>query len=470
METENDPKTGVPELKAAKKEKFRSGKRLRKQCPRKSHATLCTDNRPDTLDIHQQQTKNRIGLLLPIYYERMLESPFGYYRGAAAIMAADLSRCQSTGLHLQICGDCHLMNFGGFATPERKIIFDINDFDETTTAPWEWDVKRLAASFVIAGCSKGFSRKSSKYAALAAVKSYKKHMRKYAGMSALQVWYADINFSALVNAESGGAIMKKFNRKRLEKAIENTPHEREFEKLTHEIDGKIKIIDAPPLLFHVKDEHQATFFAQVEQAYENYLNTLSHDRQILLNQYKIIDIAMKVVGVGSVGKWCGIILLMSDSGDPLFLQFKEAHQSVLEPYTTACEFENQGQRVVEGQKIMQSASDIFLGWTTGDTGRHYYIRQMRDAKITPDLDAMDYNNFTAYAESCGWALAQAHARTGEAATISGYIGKSDTFANAIAKFALAYRQQNESDYNLLFKAVEDGTISAKPSSGNSFPS
>lgn len=445
------------DLTHSKEELYQYGKSLRKNCSRKSHGVITMFYRKDVVDHHLEKTKDRVKSLLPIYYERMLESPFTYFRGSAGMMAADLARQTATGLNVQVCGDCHLLNFGGFATPERNIIFDINDFDETTIAPWEWDVKRLAASFMIAARSKGLSRKKSKTATAAMIDSYQRHMRNYMEMSALEVWYAHIDYNTLI--ESGSDLdMKGFHMKKLEKAMEHTPHEKEFISLTTNIDGKVRIIDTPPLLYHLDEDSQAEFVSQTEAAFTEYLKTLNNDRQILIGQYSIQDIAMKVVGVGSVGTRCGIILLMSESGDPLFLQFKEAKESVLEKYVGKSIFSNHGQRVVEGQKIMQSASDIFLGWTRTTEERDFYVRQLRDAKIKPNLEAMQYKSFIAYATSCGWALAQAHARTGQAATISGYIGKGKKFADAIVEFASGYERHNEEDYNTLLKAVNAGDV------------
>jgi uncharacterized protein (DUF2252 family) len=449
----------APAKDKSKEELYAYGRSLRKKCPRTSHATV-GQKRQDPVQIHKLQTKGRIGELLPIYFERMLESPFAYYRGAASVMAADLAVAKSTGLSVQVCGDCHLLNFGGFATPERKIIFDINDFDETCLAPWEWDLKRLATSFAIAGNWKKFNNKKCRKIAKAAIDSYQQHIQRYAEMTALEVWYSSIDYEALIHSGSDSD-MKRYHMKRLEKAMELTPHEKEFKELTETKDGKTRIIDEPPLLFHVKEDEQALFQQQVQNAYNRYLETLSNDRRTLLEQYKIQDVAMKVVGVGSVGTWCGVVLLMSDSGDPLFLQFKEAHHSVLEQFAGNSEFKNHGQRVVEGQKLMQSASDIFLGWTTGDTGRDFYVRQLRDAKIKPSLEIMDHRNLAAYAATCGWALAQAHARSGSAAAISGYIGKGGKFGKAIVAFAEAYQQRNENDYQLILNAVKEGDLTTE---------
>lgn len=456
MSSENPETTNLQQVKQTRKDQYAFGRSLRKNCSRKSHGKFIVIQR-DPVKLHIERTKGRIEELLPIRYQRILESPFTHFRGAAGIMATDLGSQKSTELHIQICGDCHLLNFGGFATPERNIIFDINDFDETAVAPWEWDLKRLAASFAIAARHKAFSKIKCKEIAEIVVASYTENMNKYARMSALQVWYEDISFEDMI--KSGNDLLsKKLDQKRLEKASERTPHEKEFEKMTEVKDGKARIIDNPPLIYHLEYSKQETFLNRAENAFLRYIETLPDDRKILLENYKIQDVAVKVVGVGSIGTWCGIILLLSESGDPLFLQFKEAYQSVLTPFTAESEYPHHGQRVVNGQRLMQSASDIFLGWTSDDNGRYYYVRQMRDAKIKPVIETMNYKNLMHYATSCGWALAQAHARTGKAAAISGYIGKNDKFKKAIGCFSLAYTKQNNKDYHTLLTAVEKGII------------
>ncbi|KFF02920.1 DUF2252 domain-containing protein [Flavobacterium reichenbachii] len=456
MSSENPEILNLKQLKQTRKDQYAFGRSLRKNCSRASHGKFQVTER-NVAELHIERTRGRIEELLPIRYQRILESPFTHYRGAAGIMAADLGVQKSTALQIQICGDCHLMNFGGFATPERNIIFDINDFDETAVAPWEWDLKRLAASFTIAARHKGFSKAKSKKIAEIVVSSYAKNMRKYAEMSALQVWYEDIRFEDMIKS-GNDTLSKKLDQKRLEKASERTPHEKEFEKMTEIKDGKVIILDHPPLIYHLEDSKQEAFLNRAENAFLRYKETLPDDRKVLLENYKIQDVAVKVVGVGSVGTWCGVILLLSDSGDPLFLQFKEAYESVLTPFTGKSEYEHHGQRVVNGQRLMQSASDIFLGWTSDNSGRNYYVRQMRDAKIKPVIETMNFKNLVHYASSCGWALAQAHARTGKAAAIAGYIGKSDKFKKAISRFSVAYTKQNKKDYYALLTAVEKGII------------
>ena len=432
----------------SKEDRYSYGRSLREQCPIDAHALTAIPDRENPIDLHLKSNKGRMSSLLSIRQERMMESPFTFFRGSAGLMAADLSKVPSTKMYLQACGDCHLLNFGGFATPERKLVFDINDFDETSIAPWEWDLRRLAASFAIAGIDKGFSRSESEAAALLTSNSYRTHMNEYAEMSALQIWYSQINLTDLIKS---GKIKKakQFDPEQIKKAIRRQPHIKEFAKLTYSKNGKPAIKDFPPLIYHFESDRQAEFHRQAECAFKRYLKTLSTEKKTLLQRYNLLDTAIKVVGVGSVGTQCGIMLLLSATGDPLFLQFKEAKESVLEPFIGKSKFSNHGQRVVEGQKLMQSASDIFLGWTYDDTGKQFYIRQLRDAKIRPDLENMTYDTFLTYARSCGWALSRAHARTGDPAIISGYMGKKSFFDEAIAQFSIDYMHQNNEDYLLV---------------------
>jgi uncharacterized protein (DUF2252 family) len=444
----------------SKEKRYAHGKFLREKFPLAMHAVAQIDDRPDPVAIFVESSKNRINKLLPLRHERLMESPFTFYRGNASIMASDLSLLPSTNMKLQACGDCHLLNFGGFATPERKLIFDINDFDETAIAPWEWDIKRLAASFVIAGRDKGFTESQCSDAARKAVHSYQKHMAEYAEMSALQIWYNQIKLTDIIKS---GRLedAKQFDPKAAKKALSLLPHEKDFAKLTYRKYKHPKIKDQPPLIFHAAPENEDEFYSQAEMAYARYLKSLPQDRRALLNRYKIQDVALKVVGVGSVGTFCGIILLMSATGDPLFLQFKEARQSVLEPFTGRSRYLNHGQRVVEGQRLIQSASDIFLGWTTNDRGQHFYVRQLRDAKLKPALDTMTLDTFMMYARSCGWALSRAHARTGDPVIISGYIGTGSNFEEAISTFASAYADQNEKDHALVAAYLNSQALQAE---------
>ncbi|WP_343696271.1 DUF2252 domain-containing protein [Flavobacterium sp.] len=444
---------------ASKAERYEKGAAIRKIVPRSSHQEwTASEDRKDPIDILIKTSVGRIESLLPIRYRRMMESPFAFFRGAAAIMAADLEHTPNTGINLQLCGDCHLMNFGGFATPERKLVFDINDFDETFQGPWEWDVKRLAASFAIAGRWRKFSNKSCKEFAWNVADSYKRHMLDYSKLSALQIWYADIDLAELIEFGKDEDI-KEFHQKRIKKALEYTAHEKEFAKMTYQDGTRARIKDEPPLIYHLSGDEENYTLKEAKLVHKKYLESLSEEKQILLNRYSMHDFVMKVVGVGSVGTLCGICLLMSATGEPIFLQFKEARKSVLEEHVKIKgKYKHQGERIVMGQKLMQSASDMFLGWTDGEGGRYFYIRQLRDAKVKPVLEIMKEENMTDYAKACGWALARAHARSGDPSILSGYIGDSNEFADAISKFSILYADQNESDYNKMTMAVKEGRI------------
>jgi uncharacterized protein (DUF2252 family) len=358
-------------------------------------------------------------------------------------------------------GDCHLMNFGGFATAERKIIFDLNDFDEASFGPWEWDLKRLTTSFVVAGRSNGFKPGDCREAAWLAAQSYRQRMAEYAGMPVLQVWNEAFDFNAIVEGMADKE-MKRFYSKKLASTTQQSAKEKEFAKLTYISGDTPRIVDQPPLIYHYGDQRDQEMRIAVEESLVEYKETLDPSRRLLLDRFEIVDYAIKVVGVGSVGTYCGIILLMSGNGDPLFLQFKEARQSVLEPFCGASPFSHAGQRVVAGQRTLQAAGDIFIGWTTG-TGarkRHFFIRQLSDAKIKPVVEIMKKANLKGYARLCGTVLARAHARTGDAAVLSGYLGKSTVFEDALADFSVAYADQNERDHAALVAAVRSGDIEA----------
>lgn len=444
---------------ASKAERYDNGAAIRKDVPRSSHQEWTpSEDREDPIDILMKTSDGRIEDLLPIRYRRMIESPFAFYRGAAAIMAADLANTPNSGMLLQLCGDCHLMNFGGFATPERKLVFDINDFDETFPGPWEWDVKRLAASFVIAGKWRKFSTKDCKAFAWHVADSYKRHMIDYSKLSALQIWYADIDLAELIDLGKDEEL-REFQQKRIKKAAESIAHEKEFAKMTY-LDGtRARIKDDPPLIYHPSGPELNYTLREAKEVHKRYIESLPEDKQVLLSRYTMHDFAVKVVGVGSVGTLCGISLLMSATGEPIFLQFKEARKSVLEANVKKKgKYSHQGERIVMGQKLMQSAPDMFLGWTNDDRGKYFYIRQLRDAKIKPVIEIMKTENMTDYAKACGWALARAHARSGDPSILSGYIGNNNEFANAISKFSMLYAHQNELDYNKLVEAVKDGRL------------
>jgi uncharacterized protein (DUF2252 family) len=395
--------------------------------------------------------------LVPIRYARMMQSPFAFYRGAAAIMAGDLAHTPVSGIRVQACGDCHLLNFGGFATPERNIAFDINDFDETLPAPWEWDVKRLATSCVVAGQHNGYNKAEAREMALRCVESYREHIDRSARMTVLERWYEHIDASDILSALSG----KKWRREvqtQIEKAVARSVLEDDFPKLATVEGGKPRIKDNPPLIFHQGDVAAGGEYGRaIKAAFRQYGKTLSDERRELLDRFELKDIAIKVVGVGSVGTMCGLLLLMADTDDALFLQVKEARVSVLEPYAGKSRYPNRGERVVVGQRLMQAASDLFLGWTEYE-GRHFYIRQLHDTKIKPLIEGISASRLGLYSGWCGWALARAHAKSGDAAMISGYLGSNDSFDKAVAKFALAYADQNQRDYQALLKAIRDGRI------------
>jgi len=443
-----------------KREAF--GLSLRKRCPRKSHAKWRpARGRADPVATLIASSKGRLKNLIPIRYGRMMVSPFTFYRGAAAIMVGDLARTPATGLRVQACGDCHLLNFGGFATPERKLIFDINDFDETAIAPWEWDVKRLVASFVIAGRANRFNKANCREAAWWAARRYREQMAEYAQSLVLSTWYAAVDLEALV-ATGTDRDFQRFTRKKVLDATDAHTQHHELHKLTHKEGERPRIIDAPPLIFHIDDiQKHERYHRAIERSFAAYRTTLHPSQCVLLDRYQLVDVAIKVVGVGSVGTECGVALLMSGNGEPLFLQFKEARESVLEPFAGRSAYVHRGQRVVAGQRIIQAASDVFLGWTLWDDGRHMYIRQLSDVKIKPVVEVMKPVNLSSYAKACGWALARAHARSGDAVMLSAYMGKSEAFEDALSSFAVAYADQNERDYDKFVAAIRSGRVKAE---------
>jgi len=444
-------------------ERLAKGKALREKASRKAQAEWqAPANRRDPIDLLIENSKGRVEELIPIRYGRMMVSPFTFYRGAAAIMAYDLSHTPSTGLTLIADGDCHLLNFGGFATAERKLIFDINDFDEVSLAPWEWDVKRLAASFVIAGQANGFDPPDCKEAAWLSAQSYRQRMAEYAEMPVLQVWNDSFDLAAIIESMPDKE-SKRFYTKKLGSAQEQSAHEKEFAKLTFTAGDTPRIVDRPPLIYHTDDQRDTEYLKAAVSTLQGLKRNLSLGVSLLLDRFSVVDVAFKVVGVGSVGTACGIMLLMSGRGDPLFLQFKQARQSVLEPYCGANPYAHPGQRVVIGQRAMQAASDMFLGWTTG-TGKlkiQFYVRQLSDAKIKPVIEIMNPTNLKLYASLCGRVLARAHARSGDPAVLTGYMGRSTAFEDAIADFGTAYAVQNERDHAALLNAIRSGRLEAR---------
>jgi uncharacterized protein (DUF2252 family) len=433
------------------------GKRLRDTAPRDGHAAWRGQaERADPIGILHAADAARQPDLVPLRYGRMLQSPFTFYRGSAAVMAADLARTPVSGIHVQVCGDCHLMNFGGFATPERRLIFDINDLDETLPAPWEWDVKRLVASFVLAARANGLSDASGRDAAVACARSYRRKMRDFAAMDVLDVWYArldDSDFLAML-PQNRKAVLKK----RIAKATAASSSELVFPKLVEGAGQEARIHDTPPTLFHAEASRAAGDMEMLRDALSKYRETLADDRRVLLDRYRLVDAAIKVVGIGSVGILCMVALMMSVAGSPLFLQVKQANASVLEAYAGKSAYPHHGQRVVEGQRLMQAASDLFLGWVIGPEGRHFYIRQLRDVKLSPLVETYDAEMLSIYGQACGWVLARAHAKAGDPWAISGYLGKNAQFDEAMGKFALAYADQAERDHAALKAAVRTGIV------------
>jgi len=397
--------------------------------------------------------------LLPIRHARMAQSAFGFLRGSAAIMAADLGRTPSTGVNIQICGDCHLLNFGGFATPERVQIFDIHDFDETAQAPWEWDLKRLATSFVVAGRHIRLRERDSQRAAFSVSQAYREQMAEYSEMPVLDVWYDKIDVARFLK-EAPSEEFRERVQKRVERAREEATAEHIFPKLVEGTRAKARIKDNPPLIYHIPSvQKRAEYTGSLERAIAEYRNSLPEHTRVLFDRFQYRDVAIKVVGVGSVGMMCMVALFTASDEDALFLQVKEARASVLEPYTGKSPYPNHGQRVVAGRRLMQAASDIFLGYSHGKlVGRDFYVRQLRDMKIKIMLEGADPDLFRMYARICGQGLARAHARSGDAALLSGYMGSSHEFDDAIVEFSVAYADQTERDYKAFLRAIRDGRL------------
>jgi len=456
-------------------ERAARGKEARAAVPRDSHAVFDPGpGRADPIGLLEEQAESRVPELVPVRRGRMMASPFTFYRGAALPMAADLATTPVSGLAVQACGDAHLSNFGIFGSPERELVFDVNDFDETTPGPWEWDVKRLAASLEVAARGNGFAGKDRREIVTAAVARYRRAMRDFAGMTNLDVWYAHADLDDL-RAEFD-AQMKKRERKIIDQDMAKARTRdsmQEVAKLTHLVDGRPRIISNPPLLVPVaellpKEQDLAAFSAQLTGLIAGYRRTLETDRRYLLEQYEAADMARKVVGVGSVGTRCWIVLMLGrDESDPLFLQVKEAQASVLSRFVGASKYANMGQRVVAGQRLMQASSDIFLGWQRAEVGldgqqRDFYIRQLRDWKYSIAIEDLVPRTMRAYGELCGWTLARAHACSGDRIAIAAYLGGSDVFDQAITRFASAYADQNERDHKALVDAVASGRLTAEP--------
>ena len=450
-------------------ERAAAGKAARSEAPRSAHAAWDPAADRDPVAILEQQALTRVPELVPIRHGRMAASPFAFFRGAAAVMAADLARTPVSGLDVQACGDAHLSNFGAFAAPDRRLVFDLNDFDESLPGPWEWDLKRLAASFAIAGRENGFKRKERAAAVLAAARGYREAMRAFGAQSNLEVWYARLDVDSVIGEIEAEPKLTAQVRKGVAKA-QAKDSMRALEKLTHVVDGELRILADPPLIVPAEELMPADETRDLEQVLlqvlDSYRATLPGDRQHLLDGYRFRHLARKVVGVGSVGTRAWIVLLTgADDGDPLFLQAKEAEASVLEPYAGAGRFENHGQRVVEGQRLMQAASDIFLGWcpAIGVDGRQrdFYVRQLWDWKRSVDVERLTPHGLELYGRICGWTLARAHARSGDRIAIAAYLGGGDSFDRAIAEFAERYADQSERDHAALLAAIDSGRLAAE---------
>jgi uncharacterized protein (DUF2252 family) len=454
-------------------ERVARGKAARKVVPRGAHAKFePLSTRPDPVEVLETQAATRVKELVPIRYGRMLATPLTFYRGAAAIMAHDLDATPRTGLTVQCCGDAHLSNFGLFASPERRLVFDVNDFDETLPGPWEWDVKRLAASMLIAARDNGFRAKHQHRIVADTVARYRTAMASFAGMKDLEVWYARLDADSVL--EKFGSQVKRKTAKQTKKTVAKARTKDSmaaFAKLTHVVDGQARIVDDPPLIVPLENlapgEDRDDLFERLRGMLHGYLDSLEVSRRMLLQQFDVADFAGKVVGVGSVGTRDWIALLLGrDDHDPLFLQLKQAEASVLETSLGASEFANHAERVVVGQRLMQATSDIFLGWLHVDTagdgqGQDYYGRQLKDWKGSAKIERMDASGMATYGKLCAWTLARAHARSGDRIAIAAYLGKGDRFDRALVEFSQAYADQNERDHRALGDAVDAGKVQAR---------
>lgn len=434
------------------------GKILRNAVPHELHQSWTADSkRRDPLEILGESDSWRRTELVPIRYGRMSQTPFTFFRGSASIMAADLASTPISRVKVQVCGDCHALNFGAFATPERNVVFDLNDFDETLPGPWEWDLKRLAVSLVLLARDNGLKTKHEAEAAAACARAYRQRIEEFSHMPILDIWYAKVDWESVV-AKAPDKQSKETMEGQLKKAKKQSNRYYYFPKLVHETENSYAIKDNPPLIYHPSDD--VSFQKRMRAGFELYKQSLQEDKLRLLERYRLVDIAIKVVGIGSVGTTCAVALLLGPDDDPLMLQIKEARPSVLEPYVGKSTFDNHGQRVVAGQRIVQSASDIFLGWMKLEDGRDFYVRQLRDTKVKITGEDWNGKQLVAMAELLGGVLARAHARSGDSSVISGYLGDEDSFDNAISKFATTYSDQVEKDHAQLVSAIRDGKIEA----------
>jgi uncharacterized protein (DUF2252 family) len=465
VKIEQDPNLspGAAQEAASYQRRHERGRAARRLAPRGSHAEWTpAPDRPDPVDLLEAQARDRVPELLPVRYSRMMASPFAFMRGSAIVMAQDLASTPKSGIQSQLCGDAHLSNFGLYASPERALLFDLNDFDETLPGPWEWDVKRLAASIVVAGRDNGFDAADCREAAQTSAASYRQRMAEFSEMGELEVWYSRVGEEEAFGLLSGAKANKK-STKKMKKAVSKARGRDSLQalsKLTRVVDGRRMINDDPPLLVRIAEDDDLR--VQIHAILEGYKRSLLDDRRHLLDRYRFVDAARKVVGVGSVGTRAYVALLEGrDEDDPLFLQVKEARASVLEGHFPSSTHEHQGQRVVAGQRLMQAASDIFLGWFRGPAGRDFYWRQLRDMKGSAEVERMSPEELNLYAGLCGWALARAHARSGDRVQISAYLGKSERFDTAIAAFTEAYADQTERDHAALLAAVKSGRVVAE---------
>ncbi|HTO89164.1 MAG TPA: DUF2252 domain-containing protein [Thermoanaerobaculia bacterium] len=445
-------------------ERRQQGKALREKCPRTAQAEWKPRAKSvDPIRWLEESDEDRIPALIPVKYQRMAESAFKFFRGAAIVQARDLAHARVTGIEVQACGDCHLLNFGGFASPERRLIFDINDFDETFPGPWEWDVKRLGASIVLAARDRSFPKAVANDAVLAAASSYRERMSEFAGMRVLDTWYAQISIDAIKeHFRKDRDVMTRLLK--AEKQAKSQTSEAVVPKLTGVVDGRWRIKDNPPIIYHFlleADEFEKHLLHHLKQ----YRKSVPHDRLKLFDRYRFEDGVIKVVGVGSVGTRCYLSLFVADDEEPLFLQIKEARRSVLESPRGKSRFPHQGFRVVYGQRLMQAASDIFLGWFRSLEGHDYYVRQFRDMKVSAEPETFKPSTLVAYATLCGWALARAHAKAGDAASIAGYLGSTDRFDIALSKYSQAYATQAERDFELFQAAIRSGRLQTEPAKG-----
>jgi uncharacterized protein (DUF2252 family) len=462
---------GLPHESVA--ERVARGKAARFEVPRSSHSSFePSPNRPDPIELLERQASSRVPELVPIRYGRMLVSPFTFYRGAALVMASDLAATPHSGMNVQCCGDAHLSNFGVFASPERRLVFDLNDFDETLPGPWEWDVKRLAVSMLIGAINNGYSVKKQERIVLATVEAYRTAMRTFAGMNNLDVWYAHMDIDSAIR-DLGAQLRPKMAR-RTEKTLAKARTRDSmsaFSKLTEVVRGEVRIVDQAPLIVPISalvtDGQRDEMFEGLHQLLDSYRETLDFDRRVLLEQFQLADLARKVVGVGSVGTRAWIALMLGRDGqDPLVLQMKEAEASVFEEFLGPSQFSNHGERVVVGQRLMQASSDIFLGWLHVESGldgraRDFYGRQLKDWKGSAEIEQMVPKGMAMYGRLCGWTLARAHARSGDRIAIAAYLGGGSSFDRAILDFSNAYAEQNERDYQALAAAVKSGRVAAR---------